>query len=146
VQLHFEPRWAPAFEPLIQAFSTVPVLVDHLGRPMQGLRAEHDRVVAWSRFANVRLKLSEVPWAERYPHRDPTAVVRRLAVAFGAERLLWGGAWGADVTAEAYRAARERALGLLPPAWGAVERAAVAGGNAAQLLGLAAGNLPAPRL
>jgi len=31
VQLHFEPRWAPGFEPLIQEFPGTTVIIDHLG-------------------------------------------------------------------------------------------------------------------
>ena len=40
IQLHFLPRWAPGFEPLIKEFQDTPVIIDHLGRPLQ---AEHPR-------------------------------------------------------------------------------------------------------
>ena len=32
VQLHFEPRYAPGFEPLIREFPRTTVIIDHLGR------------------------------------------------------------------------------------------------------------------
>jgi predicted TIM-barrel fold metal-dependent hydrolase len=37
VQLHFEPRYAPGFEPLIREFSGTRVIIDHLGRPFQAV-------------------------------------------------------------------------------------------------------------
>lgn len=36
VQVHFEPRYAPGFVPMIREFPGTTVIVDHLGRPMQG--------------------------------------------------------------------------------------------------------------
>ena len=36
VQLHFEPRYAPGFAPLIREFARTKVVIDHLGRPLQG--------------------------------------------------------------------------------------------------------------
>ena len=35
VQLHFEPRYAAQFEPLIREFRDVTHIIDHLGRPFQ---------------------------------------------------------------------------------------------------------------
>ena len=32
VQIHFEPRYAPGFEPLIKEFAMTKVIIDHLGR------------------------------------------------------------------------------------------------------------------
>jgi predicted TIM-barrel fold metal-dependent hydrolase len=49
VQLHFEPRYAPGFEPLIREFADTRVIIDHLGRPFQGTREEHAVVVNWRR-------------------------------------------------------------------------------------------------
>ena len=53
VQLHFEPRYAAGFEPLIKEFKAVRVLVDHLGRPFQGTPKEHAVVVGWAKYDNV---------------------------------------------------------------------------------------------
>src|SRR5262245_11266416 len=36
VQLHFEPKYAEGFTPLIKEFKDTTVLIDHLGRPFQG--------------------------------------------------------------------------------------------------------------
>src|SRR5262245_28726246 len=113
VQLHFEPRYAPGFEELIKEFAGTTVLVDHLGRPFQGTPAEYDRVVGWSRFPNVVMKLSSVPSARAYPHRDPAPVLKRLTEAFGADRLMYGGGFDAQATPESYRAERERLRALL---------------------------------
>lgn len=132
VQLHFEPRYAPGFEPLLKEFRDTTVIVDHLGRPFQGTPKEHAVVVAWSKLPNVVLKLSAIPTQREYPHRDVTPVVKSLVEAYGPERLIYGGGYGVDATAATYRAARERVRSFLDKLSEA-DRAKVLGGNAARL-------------
>jgi predicted TIM-barrel fold metal-dependent hydrolase len=69
VQLHFEPRYAPGFEPLIKEFADTTVIIDHLGRPFQGTPAEHAVVVGWSKLKNTVMKLSAIPAQARPPNR-----------------------------------------------------------------------------
>lgn len=137
VQVHFEPRYAPGFEPYIEEFKDVRVLIDHLGRPFQGTPEEHARVVRWSRYPNTVMKLSAVPVRETYPHRDPAPVVRQLAEAFGADRLMWGGGWHAGTVPAAYRTERERVRGLVGHL-SAADQEKVFGGTAARVLGFKA--------
>jgi predicted TIM-barrel fold metal-dependent hydrolase len=66
IQLHFDPRYASGFEPLIREFASTRVIVDHLGRPMQGTPDEYAVVVRWSRFPNTVMKLPDQPMT---PHR-----------------------------------------------------------------------------
>jgi predicted TIM-barrel fold metal-dependent hydrolase len=132
VQLHFEPRWADGFEPLIREFTGVRVLVDHLGRPFQGTAKEHDRVLGWAKFGHVVVKLSAVPNRNAYPHRDPQKFVKQLTEAYGAERLMFGGGFDAKATGESYRKERERVAGLLAHL-SAADRDKVLGGTAAKL-------------
>ena len=113
VQLHFEPRYAPGFEPLIKEFPDAPVLIDHLGRPLQGTPAEYDRVVGWSRFKNTVMKLSSVPSLLTYPHRDIGPTIKRLTDAFGPDRMMYGGGFAAGATGPSYRQAFEEARGHL---------------------------------
>src|SRR5262245_51555527 len=113
VQLHFEPRYAPGFEPLIAEFPRTAVVVDHLGRPFQGTEEEHAAVLRWSRFPNVHLKLSAIPSKQEYPHRDIAPVVRRAVEAFGPDRMLYGGGFSAEANPESYRATREEARALI---------------------------------
>jgi predicted TIM-barrel fold metal-dependent hydrolase len=134
VQIHFEPRWAEGFEPLIREFKDVRVLVDHLGRPFQGTAKEHERVVAWAKFDHVVMKLSSVPNRNAYPHRDPHGVVKQLTSAFGAERLMFGGGFSAGATGASYRRERERVAALLAHL-SAADREKVFGGTAAKLFG-----------
>jgi len=138
VQIHFEPRWAPGFEPYIREFKSVRVLVDHLGRPFQGSPAEHAPVVGWAKYDHVVMKLSAVPDRRSYPHRDPGKVIKQLADAFGPDRLMYGGGFGAKTTGESYRAERERVAGFLSHLSEA-DRAKVLGGTAARLFGFGAG-------
>jgi predicted TIM-barrel fold metal-dependent hydrolase len=132
VQLHFEPRHAPGFEPLIREFTATPVIIDHLGRPLQGTPQEHAVVVNWSRYKNTIMKLSAIPASRDYPHRDVGPIIRQLADAYGADRLIYGGGFGADATPESYRAARER-VGSYLAHLSSADRAKVLGGTAARL-------------
>lgn len=132
MQLHFEPRYAPGFEPLIREFSETPVIIDHLGRPFQGTPAEHEVVVRWSRFPNTFMKLSAIPDNRTYPHRDIRPVIRRLTEVYGPDRMLYGGGFGADATPDSYAAAFERGrsfLDHLAPA----DQDKILGGTAAKL-------------
>lgn len=132
VQLHLEPRYAPAFEPLIREFTDITVLIDHLGRPMQGIPREHDVVIRWSRFPNTVMKLSSIPDVRNYPHRDPRHVIRRLIEAYGPDRLIYGGGFGASTTGTSYRAAFEAAREHLTEL-SEVDQAKILGENAVRL-------------
>ena len=136
VQLHFEPRWAPGFEPLIKEFRDTRVIIDHLGRPLQGTPEEHVVVVAWSRFPNTIMKMSSIPLTRTYPHRDVQPVIKQLTEAYGADRMVFGGGFGTGSTAASYRAAFDRARGLLAHLSSA-EQAKILGGNAVRMFGFA---------
>jgi predicted TIM-barrel fold metal-dependent hydrolase len=129
VQLHFEPRYAPALEPLIREFRQTRVIVDHLGRPFQGTPDEHAVVVNWSRYPQVIMKLSAIPDNGQYPHRDIRPVIRQLTQAYGAERMIYGGGFGAQATPDSYTAAFDRARSMLDHLPSA-DQARILGGNA----------------
>jgi predicted TIM-barrel fold metal-dependent hydrolase len=132
VQLHLEPRHAASFEPYIREFINTKVIVDHLGRPFQGSPEEHAQVVRWSRFKNTIIKLSALPAAETYPYRDVGPIIRQLCDAYGADRMIYGGGFGAGTTPASYRAARERARSCVAHLSEAAQ-AQVLGGTAARL-------------
>jgi predicted TIM-barrel fold metal-dependent hydrolase len=132
VQLHFEPRYAPGFEPLIREFRDTTVIIDHLGRPFQGTPEEHAVVVKWSRFENTVMKFSAIPSPETYPHRDIGPVIRQLTEAWGASRMIYGGGFSAAATGASYAAAFGRARSYLAHL-SAADQAQVLGGTAARL-------------
>jgi predicted TIM-barrel fold metal-dependent hydrolase len=136
VQLHFEPRYAPGFEPLIREFSKTRVIIDHLGRPFQGTPSEHAIIVRWARFENTVIKLSAIPDKMTYPHRDVAPVIRELTGAWGAERMIYGGGFNADATGDSYRQAFEKASAQLSHL-SADEQGKILGGTAARLFGFA---------
>jgi predicted TIM-barrel fold metal-dependent hydrolase len=84
IQLHFEPRWAPGFAPLIDEFRSTTVIIDHLGRPLQGTPEEHAVVVRWADKPNTILKLSAFAESSTYPHRNIAPAVHQLTAAYGA--------------------------------------------------------------
>ena len=98
IQLHFEPRYAPGFEPLIGELPGITVIIDHLGRPFQGTAEEYAVVVGWSRFPNTVMKLSSLPEKGQYPYRDVGPVIKALTDAYGPDRLIYGGGFGAEAT------------------------------------------------
>ena len=134
VQLHFEPRCAPGFEPLIKAFPDTKVVIDHLGRPFQGTPEEYVVVPGWAKLPNTVMKLSSLPARDQYPHRDVGPLIKDLVGRFGPDRLIYGGGFGAGATGESYRAYREGVLSYLPYL-SAGDWTKVFGGTAARLFG-----------
>lgn len=134
VQLHFVPEHAAGFEPLIREFRQTRVIVDHLGRPFGAKPADHERVLRWADRPNVVMKLSSLPAAGERDAVELPRVLRRIADAFGADRLIYGGGFDEKATAESYRRERERLAGLLD-FFSAEARRKVLGGNAAGLFG-----------
>jgi predicted TIM-barrel fold metal-dependent hydrolase len=134
VQLHFEPRYAPGFEPLIREFPRTTVIIDHLGRPFQGSPEEYAVVLGWAGLPNTIMKLSSLPAREQYPHRDAGPVIKDLAQRFGPDRLISGGGFGPDATGASYRAYREKVRSYLTPL-SAEDQAKILGGTAARLFG-----------
>ena len=134
VQLHFEPRYAAGFDPLIREFTTTTVIIDHLGRPFQGSLDEYDVVLGWARLPNTVMKLSMLPAREHYPHRDVGPIIDELVQRFGADRLMYGGGFEAGATGESYRRSQQRVrsymMSLSPE-----DQAKVMGGTAARFFG-----------
>ncbi len=135
VQLHLEPRYARRLEPFIREFPHVTTIIDHLGRPFQGVPEEHAIIVRWARFNNVVMKLAVIPERHDYPHRDIRPVIRQLTDAFGPERMIYGGGFeGAETNGNSYRSFREHVasyLGHLTEAG----RAQIFGGTALRIFG-----------
>ncbi len=133
VQLHFEPRYAARFEPLLREFAQTRVIVDHLGRPFQGTPEEHETVIRWAdKFPKVIMKLSAIPSERNYPHRDIQPIIERLVRQFGVARCIIGGGFSAAASGGSYRAAFERTRGYLPFIT-RDEQDAILGGNARKL-------------
>lgn len=137
IQLHFEPRYAPGFESLIREFAATRVIVDHLGRPMQGTPDEYAVVVRWERFPNTVMKLSAIPDQRQYPHCDINPIMRQLISAYGPDRLIYGGGFSETATGESYRVHREQIRAQLADLTEA-DRGRILGGTAAKLLGFPA--------
>jgi len=137
IQLHFEPRYAPHFTPLIDEFRGTTVIIDHLGRPSQGTPQEHEVVVRWADKPNTIVKFSALSEPNQYPHRDQGPAIRALTSAYGAGRMMWGGSFNGNSTATTYRAEREHARERLSHL-SADDQTLIMGGTAAKLFGFTA--------
>jgi len=137
VQLHFEPRYAPGFEPYLREFRDTRVIIDHLGRPFQGTPQEHAVVAKWSRFPNTIMKLSAIPSNRNYPHRDIRPIIKQLTNGYGAQRMIYGGGFNAEATGDSYRAAFERARSFIDHL-STADQAKILGGTAVELFGFRA--------
>jgi len=137
VQLHFQPRYAAGFEPLIRDFPNTKVIIDHMGRPMQGTPAEHSVVMGWARYPNTVMKLSSFASQTTDPERTIGPIIRQLTDAWGAERMIYGGGFGPDTTGDSYREGFEKALSYLGHL-SAADQAKILGGTAARLFGFPA--------
>ncbi len=132
MQLHFEPRWAIGFAPLIDEFRSTTVIIDHLGRPLQGTEDEHAIVIRWADKPNTIIKLSAIGEVTQYPHRDSTPAIRALTSTYGADRMIWGGTFSNTSTPESYRAERERTQRFISHL-SAADQAKIMGGTAARV-------------
>jgi L-fuconolactonase len=123
MELHIGPNYAAQAGEAIAAFPSVPVLIDHLGEPQFGTPAEYTDTLELARFENVYMKLSGVGYISGAapPHLDVKPLVRRIADAFGPDRLCWGGGTPEIVDAHLDH-------------FSAAERAQIKGDNLAKLL------------
>lgn len=134
VQLHFEPRWAGGFDPYIREFADTPVVIDHVGRPMQGTEEEYETVLGFARYPNTIIKLAALPADDESGDRDLRQILERVVDLWGADRLIYGGGFSETATAESYPAIHQRLRTLLASMSDA-DFAKVLGGNAARLFG-----------
>ncbi|MFZ4610886.1 MAG: amidohydrolase family protein [Gemmataceae bacterium] len=134
IQLHFEPRYAAGFEPLIKEFSKTKVIIDHMGRPFDGSIEENKRVLEWIKFENTIMKVSSLPDPKMFPDRDAGKVIKDLVNRFTPMRLIYGGGFDDKSDAQSYRAYRENIRSYLA-ALSSSEQAMILGGNAQRLFG-----------
>lgn len=132
MQLHFIPKYAAGFEPYIRDFPDTPVVIDHLGRPLQGTRADHDSVLRWSKYPNTVIKLSTLTELHTQPAHELEGIIKRVTAAFGPDRMIFGGEFDHTSSGPSYRNIIERAAALLQ-AFPTADRAKVLGENAARL-------------
>ena len=67
MQIHFEPRYAEALDHYVRKYPSTRIIIDHLGRPMQGTPEEHAVVMKWSELPHTIMKLSAIPSRDNYP-------------------------------------------------------------------------------
>lgn len=93
VELHIGPNYAAQVRSLIEAFPTVPVLIDHLGEPAYGTIPEYAEVLALADYPNVIMKLSGFDHiaADEPAYTSIRRFIRQVAGTFGPTRLAWGG-------------------------------------------------------
>ena len=134
VQLHFEPQYAQGFEPLIKEFKDTPVIIDHLGRPLQARSPqEYALVERWGDLPNTIIKISSLGTVYDHPSPELKPYVNQMITAYGLERMIYGGGFNAAATPESYRATREYTRSYIAK-FSEADQANVLGGNASRLL------------
>jgi predicted TIM-barrel fold metal-dependent hydrolase len=134
VQLHLETRYAEGFEPLIKEFRDVPVVIDHLGKPLQARSAaEYSIIERWGDLPNTIIKLSAL--GANYDHPDPEIkkYVNQMITAYGLERMIWGSDFNDKSTPGSYHATLNYARSFLTK-FSREDQEKVFGGNASRLL------------
>jgi predicted TIM-barrel fold metal-dependent hydrolase len=134
IQLNTLPRYAEGFEPLIKEFHNVPVIIDHLGHPLQARSAqEYSIVERWGDLPNTIIKLSELGVIYENPNPEIKSFVNQMITAYGLERMIWGGDFSNKPTPESYRATIDYARSFLGK-FSKEDQENVFGGNASRLL------------
>jgi predicted TIM-barrel fold metal-dependent hydrolase len=140
----------PTADALAERLPDLPIVLNHTGFTQAGIgRDEHGRpridspvpqpneaqVLALSRHRNVSVILSGAYGFSHveYPYADVAEVVRRVADAFGIERLAWASDFPWIVEHPGYRACLELVDHHLP-GLSPAERSAVLGGNIRRIL------------
>ncbi|MFO1514180.1 MAG: amidohydrolase family protein [Verrucomicrobiota bacterium] len=95
VALNLNPAQAAALPPLVERFSKITWLLDHMGRPRYDIEdTAFEPVLSLSEFANVYVKISGfyafTEFSPDYPYQDLARFVKKLLYRFGSSRLLWG--------------------------------------------------------
>ncbi len=132
VQLHFVPKYAAGFEPLIKEFAKTPVIIDHLGRPFEATAEDNAVVLGWSKYGNTVLKLSSIPEPGNPSRAEIAAAIRKLTDAWGADRMIYGGGFNSMATGPSYAAAFESARSYITHL-SVADQAKVLGGTAQKL-------------
>lgn len=124
IELHIGPNYAQQVADAVREYPDYPVLVDHLAEPNTGTPEEYADVLTLGDYPNVTMKLSGLTHfsTQPEPHLDAKPLVRRVAAAFGPERLAWSSGSPGIVDA-------------LLDHWPEADRARVKGENLARLAG-----------
>lgn len=134
IQLHFEPQYAAGFEPLIKEFKNTPVIIDHLGRPLQARSPEEYAIVErWGDLPNTIIKISSLGTNYDKPEPKLKKYVNQMITAYGLERMIYGGGFDENATPESYRATIEYTRSYIAK-FSEADQANVLGGNASRLL------------
>ncbi|GGJ11249.1 hydrolase [Alicyclobacillus cellulosilyticus] len=137
VDLLIYPLHLPYILRLLDAVPDLRAVIDHLAKPpirtgeLDPWREQMTQVAA---CPNVWCKLSGMVTEADHRSWQPADIepyAAHVLSVFGPLRVMFGSDWPVCTLAADYMQVYHLAVGLLPAAWGAAERAAVMGGNAA---------------
>lgn len=102
ISLNTAPEYLTAWQPILQTYSQINLLISHLGLPLcvasplsdSAAKQQLQHILALSAYASIHVKLSAfyalTAPGHDYPHRAAWPYVKTLAEHFGTHRLLWG--------------------------------------------------------
>lgn len=103
-QVHLEPEWNPRLLKMVERFPSTKVVIDHLGRPRNGIGVDFMLLKNIAEHPHVFMKLSsfESEAGEGPPFLKIQPVVKELVEWFTPRRCVWGGSYKGDMGGEAY--------------------------------------------
>ena len=103
-QVHLEPEWNPQLAKMVARYPDTNVVIDHLGRPRNGIGVDFILLKNIAEHSHVYMKLSsfESESGEGPPYLKIQPVVKELVEWFTPQRCVWGGSYKGDMGSEAY--------------------------------------------
>lgn len=139
-ELHCEPEQLAAVGDFAAANPGVPVLIDHLGRPVVGEAggAGERAFLALADLPNVFAKSPDLGYFSQvgFPYGDIAPFIHTALDRFGADRIMWGSDWPLTQEEGEYRLALDAMVTALESRTDA-ERDAVLSGTFSRLFGAA---------
>ncbi|CAN5321076.1 amidohydrolase family protein [soil metagenome] len=137
-EFHCEPEQLDAVGRFASAHPGVPVLIDHLGRPVVGEQGGvgERTFLDLAVLPNVFAKSPDLGFFSRagYPYADLTPFITTAIDRFGADRIMWSSDWPQSQEEGEYRLAVDGVLAALKDRTD-VEREAVLSGTFTRLFG-----------
>lgn len=137
-EFHCEPEQLDSIGQFASQHADVPVLIDHLGRPVPGAHggAGERTFLGLADLPNVFAKSPDLGFFSEigHPYSDIAPFITTAIHRFGADRIMWSSDWPQSQDEGSYRLALESTISILDR-HSDIDRAAVLSGTFSRLFG-----------